>query len=51
MLLGTLVSGFRLPRQTPLTKVIASLGLFQIQVGSDSKPYVLVTPSQKGKFT
>ena len=51
MLLGTLVSGFRLPRQTPWTKVIASLGLLQIQVGSDSKRYVLATPLQKGKFT
>ena len=51
MLLGTLVSGFCLPRQTPWTKVIASLCLFQIQVGSESKRYVLVTPLQKGKFT
>jgi len=37
MLSGTLVSGFRFPRQTPWTNVIASLGLLQIQVGGDSK--------------
>ncbi len=40
MLLGTLVSGFRLLIQAPWTNVIASLGLLQIQVGSDSKRYV-----------